>query len=477
MNQIRINAKDLEGQDIELSQADIEMLRTSLRGKLILPDDASFDEIRSIWNSMIDRKPAFIVRCVGVADVITSVNFARTHNLALSIKGGGHNISGLAVVEGGLMIDMSPMKGVWVDPVTRTARAQAGCLLGDLDRETQLYGLAAVLGFISNTGIAGLTLGGGFGYLTRKFGWTSDNVRSMDMVTAEGRLVHASETENSDLFWALRGGGGNFGVVTSFEYKLLPVGPDIIGGLIAWQADEAPNVLKFYKDFTENAPKELTVAVALRMAPNVPWLPEVIHAKPIVQIILCYSGEIEKGQKLITQIKSFRSPIGDIIQPRRYVNQQSILDATQPKGRRYYWKSNYLSGLNQELFTEVINHASQIVSPYSAIILFPVDGALNQLPNDFTPMGNRNATSNLNITAAWEGKENDKQNINWAQSAWQDMNKLSTGGSYINFQTEDEGEGRIRAAYGSNYGRLVDVKTKWDPGNLFRTNKNIKPKT
>src|ERR1044071_2998356 len=352
--------------EIILQEETVRKFKESLRGELIRTGDAGYDEARSIWNAMIDRRPALIASCLGVADVVTCVNFAREHGITLSIKGGGHNISGLAVSDGGLMLDMSRMRGVWVDPSVRTARAQGGCLLGDVDRETQVHGLAAVLGFISNTGIAGLTLGGGFGYLTRRFGWTSDNVLSMDVVTADGRVVTASEKQNSDLFWALRGGGGNFGVVTSFEYRLFPVGPEIIAGAIAWPAEDARRVLDMYRSLTEQAPRELTCVAALRMAPPAPWLAKEIHGKPIVALFFCHTGTVSEGEKLAAPIKAFGSPVGDIIQRRSYVSQQSLLDATQPKGRRYYWKSEYLRGIGTDLVTRAITHASRLASPHSA---------------------------------------------------------------------------------------------------------------
>ncbi len=453
----------------------IDSFRTRLRGPLLLPGDPVYDEGRAIWNAMIDRRPALIVRCLGVADVISAVNFAREHGLTLSIKGGGHNISGLAVCDEGVMLDMSLMRGVWVDPIARTARAQPGCLLGDVDRETQVHGLAAVLGFVSMTGIAGLTLGGGFGYLTRRLGWTSDNVLSMDVVTADGRVVRASERENSDLFWGLRGGGGNFGVVTSFEYKLHPVGPEVMAGAIAWSAEHAHDVIEMYRALTEQAPPELTCVLGLRMAPPAPWLAKNIHGQPIVAIFVCHTGAIKEGEKLVAPIKGFGAPVGDIIQPRSYVSQQNLLDGTQPKGRRYYWKSEYLPGLESEMLAKAIEHAQRIVSPHSAILLFPVDGALNRLSEDHSAVGNRDAAFILNITASWEHAEDDRANIDWSRAAWGDMRRFSTGGTYVNFLTEEEGDERIHAAYGKNYDRLVDVKTKWDSKNLFRANKNIAP--
>ena len=453
----------------------IRKFKESLRGELILSEDAGYDDARSIWNAMIDRRPALIARCLGVADVMACVNFAREHGLILSIKGGGHNISGLAVSEGGLMLDMARMRGVWVDPIMRVARAQAGCLLGDVDCETQLHGLAAILGFVSNTGIAGLTLGGGFGYLTRRFGWTSDNLLSMEVVTADGRVVRASEKENADLFWGLCGGGGNFGVVTGFDYKLYPVGPEVMAGAIAWRAEYAGEVLEMLRTLMEQAPPELVCVAGLRFAPPAPWLSKDIHGKPIVALFVCHTGEVSEGEKLVAPIKALGSPVGDIVQRRTYVSQQSLLDATQPKGRRYYWKSEYLPKLQPELLAKTIRHAEAIASPHSAIILFPLDGALNRLPEDHSAAGNRDSAWVLNITASWEKTEDDKTNIEWARSAWRDMRSFSTGGTYVNFLTEEESDDRIQAAYRKNYGRLVEVKSKWDPGNLFRVNKNIVP--
>lgn len=459
----------------EIKPNAIDELKTALRGELMLPGDSEYDDARSIWNAMIDRKPALIARCLGVADVVACVNFARENELLLSIKGGGHNISGLAVCDDGLMIDMSRMRGVWVDHATKTVHAQAGCLLGDVDRETQLYGLAANLGFVSTTGIAGLTLGGGFGYLTRKFGWTTDNLVSVEMVTANGQIVRASEQENPDLFWGLRGGGGNFGVVTKFQYKLHPVGPQIMGGVIAWKGEEAASVLDLYKTVTEKAPPELTCVGVLRPAPPAPWLPKEMHGKPIAALLVCYTGNIEETEKLLAPIKTFGSPVGDVIQQRPYTVQQSLLDATQPKGRRYYWKSEYLRGHDPEMLGKAAEHFSYIKSPHSAILLFPVDGAISNFPAEHSPVGNRDAKTVINIAASWESPEDDQQHIDWARKAWQDMRPFSTGGTYLNFLTEEEVGTRLRDAWGKNYDRLVEIKTKWDPQNFFRMNKNIPP--
>jgi FAD/FMN-containing dehydrogenase len=451
-------------------------LAARLGREVLLPGGPGYDEARSVWNAMIDRRPAAIVPCHGTADVASCVGFARERGLPLSIKGGGHNIAGLAVCDGGLMLDMSPLRGVRVDPTARTARAQAGCLLADVDRETQAHGLAAVLGFVSNTGIAGLTLGGGFGYLTRRFGWTCDNLLSMEVVTADGRVVRASEAENGDLFWGLRGGGGNFGVVTEIEYRLYPVGPEVVAGAVVWRAEDAPEVLEMYRALTEQAPPELTCLAVLRKAPPAPWLPPEVHGQPIVALFLCDSGPLAEAERRVAPIKAFGSPVGDVVQRRPYVSQQSLLDPTQPKGRRYYWKSEYLPGVPSEMLPSLTEHAARTASPHSAVLLFPIGGALNHLPEGHSPAGNRDAAAVLNVMASWEDARDDAANVEWARAAWGDLRRFSTGGSYVNFMTEEEGVDRIHAAYGGNYPRLVEVKRRWDPDNLFRMNKNVPPR-
>ncbi len=468
-----IAALHRDGQRLEIDPKHVDALRASLRGTLLVDGAPGYDDSRSIWNGMIDRKPALVARCVGVSDIKAGVAFAREHGIALSMKAGGHNIAGLAIADGGLLLDLSAMRGVWVDPKARIAHAQPGCLLGDVDRETQLHGLVAILGFVSMTGVAGLTLGGGFGYLSRRFGWTSDNVRSMDMVTADGRIVHADEKENADLFWGLRGGGGNFGVVTNIEYQLHPVGPEIVGGGIAWPAENAPEVLAMLKKLTEDSPPEAAFVSVMRTAPPAPWIDKDSHGKPIVALFVCHSGPVDEAEKFVAQIKSFGKPVGDILMKRTYVSQQSLLDATQPKGRRYYWKSEYLPKLSTDLFDAGIAHAKKILSPHSAIIFFPLGGAVAKYPNDHSAVGNRDAAYVLNIAASWEKADDDVPNIEWARSAWRDMRRFSTGGTYINFLTQEDGADRIKDAYGANYQRLVDIKKKWDPENLFRMNKNI----
>ena len=470
-----MKVKMLDGGEFDLTQDILDGLKMRLKGPLLLSGDSGFDEARTVWNAMIDRKPALVVRCLGVADVVACIRFAREHNLLLCIKGGGHNIAGLATADGALMLDMSLMRGVWVDPKVKIAHAQAGCLIADVDRETQLHGLAAVLGFVSLTGITGLTLGGGFGYLTRRFGWTSDNIVGMDVVTAEGRLVHASNDENADLFWGLQGGGGNFGVVTGIDYKLYPVGPEIIGGFVAWPASEAPRVLELYRTLAETAPPELTLLLMLRPAPPAPWIPKERHGTPVVIIGACYSGKLEGGEKIVAPIKSFGSPIGDILTRRPYTQLQTLLDAVNPKGRRYYWKSEYLQRIEPALSEKLIEHAAKIQSPHSAAILAQLGGALNRFNDEHSPAGNRDARYILNLAAAWEQADSDMANMEWARQAWTDVRQFSTGGNYVNFLSADESPERVQAALGKGLARLAEVKAKWDPENVFRTNRNIKP--
>jgi FAD/FMN-containing dehydrogenase len=470
-----VKVRTLGGKDIDLSPDAVNGLKSRLRGPILTSDDAGYQDSRTVWNAMIDRRPAMVARCIGAADVIECVRFAREHDLLLCMKGGGHNIAGLAVADGALMLDLSLMRGVWVDPQGRVARAQAGCLLGDVDRETQLHGLASVMGFISLTGIAGLTLGGGIGYLTRRWGWTSDNVVGIDIVTAEGRLVRASDRENEDLFWGLRGGGGNFGVVTGIDYQLYPVGPEMVGGVVAWPASEAPKVLELFRTLAENAPPELTLVMLMRPAPPAPWLPKERHGTPIVAVLACHTGDPAEAEKAVAPIMAFGQPIGDILVRRPYVQMQTLLDATQPKGRRYYWKSEYLPRIEPALCEKVIEHAAKIPSPYSAVILFQIDGALNRLSQDHSPVGNRDARTLLNIAGSWEGPENDAANVAWARQAWSDMRPFSTGGTYINFLTEDDGAERTEAALGGALTRLARIKAMWDPKNVFRTNRNVPP--
>jgi FAD/FMN-containing dehydrogenase len=473
--QMSISAKTLDGQTTELQNSVVDDLRARIRGDILLADDSRFEDSRTIWNAMIDRQPALVVRPLGVTDVRTAVRFATEHDLLLCIKGGGHNVAGLAVADGALMLDMSLMRGVWVDPDRKVARAQAGCLLGDVDRETQTHGLAAVLGFVSNTGIAGLTLGGGFGYLTRRHGWTSDNVVSIEMVTLSGDVVRASESQNSDLFWALRGGGGNFGVVTGFEYKLFPVGPEIVGGLMAFPGERAEEVMSVYREVVQNAEPEGCAFAGMRIAPPAPWISPEAHGKPIALIGVCHTGHVDEGKKFVEPFKAIAGPVGDVVQPRSYVSQQSILDATQPKGRRYYWKSDYLPGISADITAALLENSAGVPSEHSAILLFPLDGRLEERPQSHSAVGNRDARFVFNVASSWDDASADESNITWTRAVWRDLNRFSTGGTYINFLTEEETGDRLRDAWGDNYDRLQDVKRRWDAENRLRVNKNILP--
>lgn len=471
----KTRVRTLDGNETTLVQGDLDALGAATRGRIMAQGDDGYDASRTIWNGMIDRRPGLVVRCVGAADVVACVNFARERRLEVCIRGGGHNISGLAVADGAMMLDMTHMKGVHVDAEHQVAYCQAGCTLGDVDRDTQLHGLAAVLGFVSNTGITGLTLGGGFGYLTRRYGWTSDNVRSFEIVTADGTLRRVSESSEPDLFWGLCGGGGNFGVVTQIEYDLHPVGPEIYGGAIAWKFEDAAEVLGVYRELNAAAPPEQVLVGVVRPAPPAPWLPQEAHGKLITLIFVCDTGPIDQAENRAAALKSFGNPIGDVIMRRPYTSQQSLLDATQPDGRRYYWKSDYMPGVEQRFIDEVVRQGAKIQSPHSAMLIFPLHGALSNLPENHSAVGNRKTGAVFNLAGAWDDPSEDDVHIGWARDAHSALATYSTGGTYINFLTEEEGDDRIRDAYGENYARLIDIKTKYDPDNFFRNNKNIAP--
>lgn len=469
-----IKLTTLNGGTVDLDPSALQAFRATFKGRVLTAEDRDYDEVRQVWNAMIDRRPGLIARCTGTVDVVLAVRFARQHGLLCSVRSGGHNIAGLAVCEGGLMIDMSLLRGVWVDPQRCTALAQAGCTLGDVDRETQAHGLAAVLGFVSATGIAGLTVGGGFGYLTRSHGWTCDTLLSVEVVTADGEIKRASAQENAELFWALRGGSGNFGIVTAFEYRLFPVGPEILGGAIAWQGEDAKQVLEAWREFSAAAPRELTSVAVLRTAPPAPWLPKEVHGKPIVAVFVCHTGSIEAGEALLAPLRATGKPVADIVTRRPYVQMQSLLDATQPKGRRYYWKSHYLPAIQPGLIATAVAHAARFASPHSAILMFQIEGALNELPAGHSPAGNRDAAYVLNIAGSWEKPEDEAANMQWARDCFEATRSFSTGGTYINFLTEEEGRDRVEAAYGRpNLDRLATLKQAYDPDNFFRHTKGV----
>lgn len=458
-----------------LDDAAVAELKTRFRGALLRPDDAGYDAARSIWNGMIDKRPALIARCTGTADVIAAVNFARTHHLLLAVRGGGHNVAGSALCDEGLVIDLSAMCGVQVDPWARVAHVQPGLTWGDLDHETQVFGLATPGGIVSATGVAGLTLGGGFGWLSRKYGLTSDNLRSVKMVTADGRFVSASERENPDLFWGVRGGGGNFGVVTSFEFQLHPVGPTVMAGMVFYPLEQAREVLHFYREYAASAPEELATMAVLRVAPPAPFLPKQFHGAPIIGIAACYAGSLEEGERVLRPLKNFGTPIADVIEPKPYIRHQTMLDTASPNGRHYYWKSEYLSGLSDAALETVIGYSRQLSSPLTAVLLFQLGGAIGRVDEQAIAAGNRDAEFVLNIQSAWLEAGESQRHMQWTREFWTAMRPFSTGGVYMNFLSMDEGEERVRAAYGANYKRLVTIKNNYDPTNLFRVNHNIKP--
>jgi FAD/FMN-containing dehydrogenase len=473
MTQIRTSPLIVSSTDLE--PAAIQELKSQLRGQLLQPTDPGYNEARSIWNAMIDRRPSLIARCRGTADVIAAVNFARERQLELAIRSGGHNIAGSAMSEGGLVIDLSGLRGIRVDPEARTVRAQPGLNWGDLDQETQAFGLAAPGGIVSTTGIAGLTLGGGFGWLSRKHGLTADNVRSVDIVTADGQYLTASATQHSDLFWALRGGGGNFGVVTSFEYDLHPLGPIVMAGMVLYPLEAAHEVLHFYRELALGAPDELGTAAFLRIAPPAPFLPQAIHGQPVVGIMAGYAGPLEAGADYLRSVKAFGAPVADLIEPRPFRQFQAMLDSGSPAGRHYYWKSEYLPGLSDAAIETAIGYGGRLSSPLSAVLIFQLGGAISRVPEANTAAAHRDAAFAFNIQSSWVNAAASPGHVQWTREFWTAMRPFGTGGTYANFLTADDGQDRARAAYGASWPRLVALKARYDPSNLFRVNQNIPP--
>jgi len=454
------------GGDSVLNEATVEEFKKSLRGRLLLPSDSGYDQAREVWNGNIDRRPALIARCAGVADVIDSVNFARDHNLLVSVRGGGHNVAGLAVCNGGLMIDLSQMKSVLVDPVKHAARAEPGVTWGEFDHETQAFGLATTGGIVNDTGIAGLTLGGGLGWLAGKYGATCDNLLSADVVTADGKFLRASATENSDLYWGLRGGSGNFGVVTSFEYRLHSVG-QMLAGLVLHPKDKASEVFRFYRDFLAKAPDELMAASAILTLPD---------GVPVAAIAVCYSGSIAEGERVIGPLRTFGPPIADTIGPVSYRQVQSMLDASVfPWGSQNYWKTGFINELSDEAIDTVVAHSQEIPSPRSIVLFFPVHGAAARTGRDETAFAHRQPSHQLGIYSLWLDPAESDTNIQWTREFWNAVRPFYSGGVYVNELSYDEVQDRIRDAYGKNYDRLVELKNKYDPTNLFRLNQNIQP--
>jgi FAD/FMN-containing dehydrogenase len=457
-----------------ISEALAEKLRSRLGGDVVAPGDVSYDEARSVWNGMIDRRPALIARCSGTADVVHTVRFARENELPVTVRGGGHGVGGHAVRDEALMIDLSAMKGIWVDAARRSAHAQAGVLLGELDHETQLFGLAAPAGVVTHTGIAGLTLGGGIGWLMRKHGLTIDNVTSFDVVTAEGEAATASKDSNPDLFWGLRGGGGNFGIVTSFEYALQRVGPDVLAGPVLFPAEQAGEVLRFYRDFIADAPDEVGTILNLRYAPAAPYLPEHVHGQAVVMIAVCFAGPIDEARKVLRPLLEYGDPLANAVEPRPFTNLQGMFDASVPHGQRYYWKSEYLGELSDQALDTLAAHAWKAPSKKSYSVMFHMGGAVQRFTDSDTAFHGRTAKHALNINGVWTEPAGDDQETAWARAFWTAVQPFSTG-VYVNF-LGDEGDDRIKVAYGAEkYKRLVELKRKYDPDNFFRSNQNIRP--
>jgi FAD/FMN-containing dehydrogenase len=452
----------------------LQQLAAGVRGPLLRPGDDGFDAARRVWNGMIDRSPALIIRCAGVADVLSAVRFARARGLPLAVRGGGHNVAGKGVCEGGIQIDVSPMKGIRVDPAARTARAQAGLTWGEFNHETHAFGLAVTGGHVSTTGISGLTLGGGIGWLMRKYGLTSDNLLSADLVTADGRFVTASASENADLFWGLRGGGGNFGIVTSFEYRLHPA-ETVLAGIVFYRADRAREVLRFYREFAEKSPDELTTLAVFLTGPPAPFLPEELHGAPLIAVMGCYTGDLNEGERVLQPLRRFGPPAVDVYQAMPYPVLNTMLDPAYPPGLQYYWKTGYLDAISDAAIDTLIAHAGSVPSPLTTVAVMQLGGAVSRVGEEETPSSLRRRQYAVNIMSAWPNPADSDQNIQWTREFSAAIEPFATGGAFVSFLGE-EGQDGVRAAYGpSTYERLVRLKNKYDPTNMFQMNQNIPP--
>ena len=458
-----------------ISGETIQALAQIMRGQLLQPGQEGYDSARTIWNAMIDKRPAIVARCAGVADVLRCVAFAREHDLLMGVRGGGHNIAGSALCEGGFQIDLSPMRSVRVDSRTRRALVEPGCTLGDFDHEAQAFGLATPVGINSTTGVAGLTLGGGFGWLSRKYGLSVDNLESADVITANGELVRASREQNPDLFWALRGGGGNFGIVTNFEFRLHSVGPNVLSGLIVFPFEDASSVLGKYRELAARMSDDLNVWVVVRKAPPLPFLPAAVHGKEIVALALFYAGDPDAGRKEIEPVRAFGKAHGEHIGVQPYAAWQRAFDPLLTPGARNYWKSHNFTELAGEAIDTLIAYAGKLPSPHTEIFIGLLGGYASRIPPDATAYANRDAQYVMNVHGRWERLDEDQRCMSWAREFFQKSAPYASGSVYVNFMTQDEGD-RVQAAYGPNYRRLVEVKKKYDPDNVFRQNQNIAPK-
>jgi hypothetical protein len=453
-----------------------EALDASLTGDVVVPESPEYDAARRVWNGEVDRRPAAVARCRGVADVMAAVRHARDHDLPASVRGGGHAVAGHAVLDDGLVIDLSGMTGARVDPVARTVQLEGGALNAHLDRETQAFGLAATGGFVSHTGAVGLTLGGGIGHLMRRLGLAVDAVRGADVVTADGTFVRASAEESPDLFWALRGGGGNFGVVTSLTMELQPLGPQVLAGLVAWPAAQADAVLAFMRDFVADAPDELGLMANLRLAPPLPLFPPEVQGTPIIALVVTWSGDVEAGERFLRPLRAFGTPVADAITAKAYTAHQKMLDAAVPHGRHYYWKSHRLGPLTGEVIDVICTHLGSITSPMSSVPIFCFGGAMARVPEDATAFPHRDAAHDINIVASWlpeQAGESDRHRA-WVRGFFDALAPHSRG-VYVNF-TSDDAQSRVREAYSpTQWDRLRAAKTVWDPTNFFDRNANIPP--
>lgn len=462
-----------------LSETAIRQLAAALRGDLIRPGEAAYDEARAVWNGMIDRRPALIARCVETADVVTALTFAREYGLPLAVRGGGHNVAGHATCDGGLVIDLTPLNAVFVDPATRIVRASGGATIADLDHATQAHGLAVPMGVVSATGIAGLTLGGGLGWLRNKFGLSCDNLIGAEVVTASGQVIRASESENTDLLWGLRGGGGNFGIVTQFEYQAHPVGPEVAFTFVFHNAEgeHLKRAIQFYRDYATSAPDEVsTIFASGIIPPHEEIFPKAIHGKPFALFGAMYAGEAEAGQQMMQPLRDFGQPLLDFSGIMPYIEAQQVFDADYPNGNRYYWKSLNLSRLDEAVIDRFVSHARQQPSVSSTVDLWHIGGAVTRVGDEAAAFHGRQAAFLLNPEANWEDPADDEVNINWVRNFIAAMQEFSDGSRYLNFPGfQEEGDEMMRQAFGRKYERLAALKQKFDPTNFFRLNQNIKP--
>jgi FAD binding domain/Berberine and berberine like len=470
-----VNASDRSVETGPVGAEAYAELRARFRGALLRPGEEGYDEVRRIWNGAIDRRPVLIARCAGADDVAQAVRSAREHDLLVSVRGGGHAVAGHAVCEGGLMIDLSLMRGIRVDPDSTTARAAGGALWADLDRATAPFGLATTGGVISHTGIGGLTLGGGLGHLMRKHGLSVDNLLSVDLVTADGEPMHVDAESEPELFWGIRGGGGNFGIVTAFEYRLHPVGPLVLGGPIVWPFEEAGRVLRFVRDFAPAAPDELGITLGMLHAPPAPFLSSEQYGRKVVVLIPVWSGDLAEGERTIAPLRGIAPPIADAVRPVPYVFVQSMLDAGAPHGRHYYWRSHRLPSLTDEVIDILEKGIGSMTSPFSQINGWVTGGAASRIDPDATAVGERGVGLHMGINAGWSPSDSEPQrHIEWVRRVWEGLRPFSAG-VYVNFLS-DEGKAGIDAAYGKRLKRLTTLKDRYDPTNFFRLNANIPPR-